>query len=794
MVARIEYRSIVAALLLGLAAALLLALLPRLHERVVVRAGDVGALIAEGETATIRSFYGFNQVETSGVTRFRWTDGLGNFVVRSGERLGAPLVMRLRLCGCRSDEDAVSRLLIRVNGVTLADAAPSAAGGGWRRYALLVNPTTTEYSPDLLIELVSDTIKNPQFGFPMGVALDSVELASALPQRSYGRFWALVLGLAIGALALASRTNDESRRTNVQFLLSSVAGRRSPVVALVAFGLVAAQGVLYQPQPLSVEVFAIGLLLAVGLAVLVRAGPVVNVGLVLSLCALVVAPQLLGSWMLDDSYISFRYARNALLGRGLVFNPGERVEGYTNFLWTALFVPIQGTGLNPALASQALTLLLALATAALVWLGARQLDDPIAATAALALLATSTPFVLYAARGSGMETALFTLLVLAAVLVYATQGTRRQASSSVVDDRSSVIGMLLAFAAMTRPEGVLVAGVCGLHMLAQFWHNKQISWQRLLGLAIGFLGIFAPYYLWRFTYYGYPLPNTFYAKVGSTSAQALRGLVYAAEFAWSQAPLLVIALCSLLPEPRANNKEQNPTSRITHHTLGSSIPNFLWLLVGIYTLYIVAVGGDHFPLYRFFVPLLPPLALLAALGLKRIASALARPVSHPAVALLMLAVIGWQAPQLHASRTFNGAGQVWSENSVVEKNREIGIWLRAHTPSDTLIATGIAGAMPFYAERPALDTLGLNDLHIAHLQVSSIGQGVAGAEKTDDDYILSRDPDYIPYSSAGTLLENPRFLQLYDRGIVHGPEGRWLRLYKRHDLAPPEGWAPIEDR
>src|ERR1051326_6227945 len=35
----------------------------------------------------------------------------------------------------------------------------------------------------------------------------------------------------------------------------------------------------------------------------------------------------------DDAYISFRYARNLVDGHGLVFNPGERVEGYTNFLW-----------------------------------------------------------------------------------------------------------------------------------------------------------------------------------------------------------------------------------------------------------------------------------------------------------------------------------------------------------------------------------------------------------------------------------------------------------------------------
>ena len=38
----------------------------------------------------------------------------------------------------------------------------------------------------------------------------------------------------------------------------------------------------------------------------------------------------------DDAFITYRYARNLARGEGLVFNPGERVEGYTNFLWTVM--------------------------------------------------------------------------------------------------------------------------------------------------------------------------------------------------------------------------------------------------------------------------------------------------------------------------------------------------------------------------------------------------------------------------------------------------------------------------
>src|SRR5262249_45735050 len=153
----------------------------------------------------------------------------------------------------------------------------------------------------------------------------------------------------------------------------------------------------------------------------------------------------------------------------------------------------------------------------------------------------SAPFVLYAARGSGMETALFTLLALAAALVYLADDrppghaepqnrrTRNRAMSSclVISSslhplftRSSFLRLLLALAAMPRAEGMLIAGVCGLPLLAASWRAGSIAWRRLLGLALGFLAIFGPYYLWRLGYYGYPLPNTFYAKVGSTTAQA----------------------------------------------------------------------------------------------------------------------------------------------------------------------------------------------------------------------------------------------------------------------------------
>ena len=67
-----------------------------------------------------------------------------------------------------------------------------------------------------------------------------------------------------------------------------------------------------------------------------------------------------------------------------------------------------------------------------------------------------------------------------------------------------------------------------------------------------------------------------------------------------------------------------------------------------------------------------------------------------------------------------------------------------------MIATGIAGTLPYYSQRTVIDALGLNDLHIAHLEVETMGQGDAGSEKTDPHYILEQEPEIIPFSTSAT--------------------------------------------
>ena len=68
----------------------------------------------------------------------------------------------------------------------------------------------------------------------------------------------------------------------------------------------------------------------------------------------------------DDAYISFRYARNLALSGQLVFNLGERVEGYTNFLWTVILALGIKLGLGPVVLSRFLGVALGISTLAVV--------------------------------------------------------------------------------------------------------------------------------------------------------------------------------------------------------------------------------------------------------------------------------------------------------------------------------------------------------------------------------------------------------------------------------------------
>jgi arabinofuranosyltransferase len=417
----------------------------------------------------------------------------------------------------------------------------------------------------------------------------------------------------------------------------------------------------------------------------------------------------------DDAYISFRYARNLVEGHGLVFNPGERVEGYTNFLWVMIAALPLALGRDPVAWTRVVGLL---ATLASLWgvgrAAGRLTGRPLLAGAAALLLALSPSAAVWAA--AGLETPLFAALVLWSVwlVAEALEAGRHPPAPAAV---------LLGAAALTRPEGLLVAALV-LAATAPLAARRDgvLAWLRFAGVVALVVG---PWLVWRALYYGDLLPNTFHAKVGLSSAQAWRGFVYGLEFlvecgSWT---LAAVGLGLVLLRRR-------PACRLM---LAVVVP---------YLAYVVVIGGDALPMYRFFVPMLGLLAILLAAGvaafIARRPGEAARPPWVAAVPLAAWALVCvWPA--------FAGGSYrfVEQDRREVATWRAIGLWFEGHALPGQSIALVPAGAIPYYSRLPAIDMLGLTDRTVARHAVPAIGSQPAGHERSDAAYVLSRRPTFI---------------------------------------------------
>lgn len=445
----------------------------------------------------------------------------------------------------------------------------------------------------------------------------------------------------------------------------------------------------------------------------------------------------------DDAYISFRYAWNAARGYGLTFNVGERrVEGYTNFLWTVMLIPFFWLKLPIHLVALGLGTAWSLGCVVLLGLFAgRHLQDLRVGALAALLLAADGSFALWSV--GGLEGPLFAFLILAGAISYLCEMTNPR--------RVPLSGVWFALAAMTRPEGLLVYALTGVHqVLSRVLGERRLAdrqdWQRL-GL---FCLVWVPWFAFRWRYYGFPLPNTFYAKVtlDETTAQRMRGWAYVQTFVrihlgWT---LPVIALLPLL--------------RRDHRRWSS----YFVLLIVVYSLYIAYVGGD-WSVGRFFVPLMPFFYTLLADGVIAIgewvlrALSARRPVSvglqKITSTIVVLALIGglfWQSSLKGEKALFLDP---FDARLAGRARTTLGKWMREHLPPDTYIAVDAAGQIPFYSDLRALDLYGLNDLVIAHSQVARMGEGTPGHEKMNMDYVIFvAQPDYIIiYGTAFDWLE-----------------------------------------
>jgi hypothetical protein len=306
--------------------------------------------------------------------------------------------------------------------------------------------------------------------------------------------------------------------------------------------------------------------------------------------ALLLAHAAAYAFLADDAFISFRYAQNLARGEGLVFNPGERVEGYTNFLWVVLLAGLDALGVSPEDAAPALGLLATVVLWALVgWFALRDLPGPgrrWLSLVPLVLLGATRSVAVFAT--SGLETRLFEVLVLAGAFAQIVAVERHLAGGR---PRWVLAAALLGAATLTRPDGLLVSLSTLAASHAYLLGRRRFSLRAAAAPFVLYAGIVLGHFGFRYAYYGEWLPNTYYAKVGGELWFEMGG-AYLATFVLEYGAVLWVPLLV--------------AGIVYHRRRGTSqIPLVFAAVVLPHALYVAAVGGDHFeyrPLDLYFAP------------------------------------------------------------------------------------------------------------------------------------------------------------------------------------------------
>ncbi|MBE7486547.1 MAG: hypothetical protein HS104_42065 [Polyangiaceae bacterium] len=475
--------------------------------------------------------------------------------------------------------------------------------------------------------------------------------------------------------------------------------------------------------------------------------------------------------VVDDALISMVYARRLATGDGLVFNPGERVEGYTNFLWTLTMAPVywlsrlfSGDFVEWCVATS--ILVSALDVALVVVIGRRLWGDrvlPIIAAVGLCVLDNS--YTVWAMMA--LESHYVALWALATLAVW----------TSELRHRALLTGLCLAAVPMARPDGALFVGAFalseGLHALAPLLRRDRALARRRLGalLLAGSVAalLFGAYFAWKWRYYGWPFPNTYYLKLGSSRFDGLvRGIGYVKTFVEERGELPLVAVLAL-PFVR------NPTVR----TLA------LW--VPAHVAYVAKIGGDFYPGHRFLVQLIPALALLTGHALFGFGDFLRR----PRVALWVARAHARAAlASLSALYVAGGLGQLWqlglskgpyaleirAWRHKVDEQRRYMSWLAERSNPDDYMCTGDIGSAGLYAKLRVIDYYGVIDAFVAHQDNPSLGRGKAGHEKMADvGYVLSRRPKYIKWGYLPGIFWNDGYYFDTSIPLDVGMPGLWVR-------------------
>jgi hypothetical protein len=465
---------------------------------------------------------------------------------------------------------------------------------------------------------------------------------------------------------------------------------------------------------------------------------------------------------LEDALITFRYAENLALGRGFVFNPGERVLGTTTPLFTlllALFGRIFGTGSIPVWA----TVFGFVAMGGTAFYTSRALEAlgaaPRFALVAAALLLFE-PDMIWITCG-GMETPLV-LLFMAASLDFAIRGRWKLAAGAA------------ALLVLTRVDGALWA----LLLLGTGCVRAPRSMPGALAVAAAIL---VPWVTFAWVYFGSPLPHAMIAKlvVGQSHGEPIRyfnwfmdslGVARAAgphhATFWMWVVLMALGVALAVRERR-----------------------LLLVVVGFAPLFCLALWLGRSPrsFEWYLMPLTWACVVVGATGIELVARAAFGRGGRGLSSAVLLVILGALAVQdWNEGREVARIERDWQQNEIGLR-RAVGEWLAAETPRDARVAMEAIGYQGVYSQRRIYDLGGIispQAVQITRARHSNAEVFATTLDQIKPDYLVLRSFEVDRNASfhGGRLFETQEQFEAFAR---HYEEVR------RFTAPVPRLWGPM---
>lgn len=404
----------------------------------------------------------------------------------------------------------------------------------------------------------------------------------------------------------------------------------------------------------------------------------------------------------DDTFIFARFAEHLVAGHGLVFNPGERVQGFTSPLWTLLVAAAAWAGLPTIAFAKVAGAALGAGCIVLAAMVGRHIDQRAGVIAPI-VLAGFLDLPYWAV--SGMDAPLFAFVVALALWV---------TISAAAGGPMAAAGIAWGIAGITRPEGVmfgLIAMTWLLHRRRGTHGGSVLPWAMFVMPLVAW-AIFA----WSF--YGDPLPNTYYAKRFDHGLAFWRGLVYLRSFLTANDVALMAAAIVAA----------------WWHGSRAILTLFAGLLAAFVS-YVLWTGGDSWVapgVFRFATPMLVPLSVALAAGASEAWTRFALPPAFGRIPALIIAAAWLSFPSADHLVLY----EVGGDTRMVEH-------MKAHAgPNDALAVTD-AGQFAWRTGLTTIDTYGLSDAYIGRLRKRTNGEFRPGEDLKLVDYLMERAPRWI---------------------------------------------------